>query len=140
MIRKINLIHHKYKHNIKDFTEVSITDIDSMPNFSIDILYCSCLNKIEKSKTQTYLDKILKKIRYGGQLVLVITDIVSVCQQYIGRSLSDEQFFEIMQDCHQTVTKDFILKSILDSNKYDLIGLEEYQNMIALSFGRNNND
>lgn len=140
MIRKINLIHHKYKHNIKDFTEISITDIDSIPNHSVDIMYCSCLNKIEKNKTQTYLEKIKKKIRYGGQLVLVVTDITAICKHYVNRALPEKEFFETIRDCEHNLTREYLIEYMLNSNTYDLIGIEEHQNMIALSFGRNNND
>lgn len=140
MIRKINLIHHKYKHEIKDFIEILINDIDSIPNFSVDIMYCACLSKVDGNKIESYLNKITKKLRYGGQLVIVVSDIISICKNYINKFLSDEQFFNLIQDCHQNLTKEYILKFILDTNTYDLIGVEEHQNMIALSFGRNNND
>lgn len=140
MIRKINLIHYKNKQIIKDFQEVAINDIDSIINYSVDILYCSCLNKIENNKISDYLDKISKKIRHGGQLVIVVIDVITICQSFLNRSISEIDFFRVIKECEFNLTESYIFDYFNKTNNFELIGIEKNQHMTALSFGRKSND
>jgi hypothetical protein len=142
MIRKINVTHHKNKNSstIEGFTEIPITDIDSIANFSVDVLYCAILNMVEKNKTIDFLDKIAKKIRSKGQLTLVINDIRNICDLFINKQISDEQFFEIMDNSKSNISEEQTIKHLLKNNSFEILGIEKNRSMIALSFGRNKND
>lgn len=137
MIRKIHLIHHKQKERLTGFTEIPLTDIDSIVNYSVDMMYCSVLNKIEKSKISQYIDAICNKIRYGGQLVLTISDIKKLCSLYLSKSIDDNEFFESVADSHQLLTEADVINT-MSAKSFDLISVEKNKTNITLSFGRKN--
>jgi hypothetical protein len=142
MIRKINVTHLKTKNSstIEGFTEIPITSIDTVANFSVDILYCSILNMIEKNKTIELLDVLAKKIRSNGQLTLVINDIRNICELFINRQISDQQFFDVIDNSKSNISEEQIIKHLLDKNTFEILGIEKNRSMTALSFGRNSND
>lgn len=141
MIRKINLTHYKNKsQSIDGFVEIPITDLNNIINFSVDILYCSVVNMIEKNKILDFLNDIIKKIRYGGQLTLVINDIKNICQLFINKQISDDQFFDIIDNNKNNISEEQVIKYVLDTNWFDIIGIEKNRSMTAISFARKNND
>lgn len=140
MIRKVNLVHHKHKTSIQGFSDVQISDIESVINYSIDVIYCSILNKLDKSKVSYYLDTIANKVRYGGQLIIVVTDIRAVCASYVNKSISDEIFFETVKDVSQELDNETILSYLLSKHGFSIIGMEKNNHSVAMSFQRKNHD
>lgn len=135
MNRKIHLVHHKQKDRLTGFTEVPLTDVDSIVNYSVDMMYCSALNKVDKSKINQYMDAICNKIRYGGQVVLVISDIKKLCNLYLSKSIDDGEFFEAVADSHQLLTEHQIVHT-MTSKSFELLSVEKNKTDIAMSFGR----
>jgi len=140
MIRKINLIHHKHKSSIPGFSDVQISDLDSIINYSVDVAHCSILNKLEKNKINQYLDQIATKIRYGGQLVLVIHNIRAICSAYTDKLISDQFFFEVIKDVSESLSQEEVILHISNKHGLNLIGLEKNNYSVALSFQRNHHD
>lgn len=140
MIRKINVIHHKHKESLQGFTDVQISEISSLVNYSIDMIYCSILNKVEKNKINFYLDSITEKIRYGGQLMLVVTDIRKVCERYVNKSISDEIFFDSIRDVSEDLNEDQMINYLTTKHRLDVIGIVKNNNTTAITFQRKNND
>jgi len=140
MIRKINVTHHKNKNSstIEGFIEIPIANIDTIANFSVDVLYCATINMVEKNKTIELLDVLAKKIRSNGQLTLVINDIRNICELFLNRQISDEQFFDIIDNSKNNISEEQIIKHLLDKNMFEILGIEKNRSMIALSFGRIN--
>lgn len=140
MIRKIHLTHHKNKNRVEGFIDIQHSEIDGIVNYSVDVMYCSILNKIDKTKIDEYIKKIMSKIRYGGQVTLVVIDIHNICQLYINKMITDDMFFDIIADHSNTITENKIMNMMIENDKFELIGCERNQQMVALSFGRKNHD
>lgn len=140
MNRKINLTYHKNKEIIKGFLDVNISDISSVVNYSVDVLYCSVLNKIENSKINNYIDQIIEKIRYGGQLIISITDIHGVCKAYINKSIIDKDFFSIMQNTCENLSEEQIISYIQSKHGLEILGIEKIDYNTIINFQRGLND
>jgi len=140
MIRKINVTHYKNKNaSLEGFLEVPLTDVSNIVNFSVDLLYCAVINMIERNKITDFLHDLSKKVRHGGQLTLVINDIKNICKLYINKQISDDQFFSIIEETKNNILDEQIIKQLLDTNNFDILGIERNKSLIALSFGRKNN-
>ncbi len=140
MIRKINVIHYKHKESIQGFTDIQISELSSLVNYSIDVMYCSVLNKVEKDKTNYYLDILADKVRHMGQLILVISNIRNLCAAYVNKSIEDKVFFETMKDVSEALTEEQIINYMLGKHNFDIIGMEKNHTMTAITFQRKKND
>jgi hypothetical protein len=141
MIRKINVTHYKNKSSsLEGFIEVPISNVGEVVNFSVDVLYCAVLNMVDQDKLPDLLANLTQKIRHGGQLTLVINDIKHICQLFINKQISDEQFFGVINENKNNVSNEQIIRHVLEGGLFDLIGTEKSRSMIAISFGRKNND
>lgn len=141
MIRKINVTHYKNKSSsLEGFVEVPINNVGDVVNFSVDVFYCAVLNMVEQDKLLDFLTNLTQKIRHGGQLTLVINDIKHICQLFINKQISDKQFFDVVNENKNNISDEQIIKHVLEGNLFDLIGVEKSRSMIAISFGRKNND
>jgi hypothetical protein len=140
MIRKINLIHHKNKQNIQGFMDVQISDLNTLVNYSIDIMYCSVLNKVEKNKTNQYIDLMSEKIRHGGQIVIVVTNIKKICAAYVSNILSDETFFEMIRDTSESLDPEQIAKYLTSKHNFDLINTEHANYTTCITLQRKKHD
>jgi hypothetical protein len=138
MIRKINIIDYtnKEKHNIKDFVDWDIKNIDSIPNASIDVIYCADLAFVAQDKTSATIDTIINKTRYGGQVTFVISDVYAIAKLYVDRQISEEQFLKIIEGVKNNISYEKITKQILDNKQFDIIGIEQNKILSAVTFGR----
>ena len=140
MIRKINVIHHKHKENVQGFLDVQVADLNTLVNYSIDIMYCPVLNKIEKNKTNYYLDLMSEKIRHGGQIVIVITNIKKICVAYIDRTLSDQSFFEMLRDTSESLDHEQIAQYLTTKHNFDLVNVEHANYTTCITLQRKKHD
>jgi hypothetical protein len=104
------------------------------------MVYCSVLNKIEKNKINFYLDSISEKIRYGGQLMLVIADIRKLCEAYVNKSISDQIFFDSIKDVCEDLGEDQLINYLTTKHRLDVIGIVKNNSTTAITFQRKNND
>lgn len=141
MIRKINVVHFKDKNsNIQDFNNILISDIDNIVNFSVDVLYCAAINQIDSNRIQSFLENILKKIRLGGQLTVVVNDVRQICQTFLNRQITEEKFFQIVNENKNSISEEQIIRLILETNMFNIIGIEKDKSIVSLSFIRKSND
>lgn len=140
MNRKINITHYKQKETIQGFLDVNISEMNSVVNYSVDMLYCAVLNKVEKNKIKHYLDQMIEKIRYGGQLIIKITNVHDVCKAYVNKSISNKDFFGMIQNISEELNEEEIITYITSKHGFEIIGFENIDYTTTINLQRALND
>lgn len=98
MTRYINIVLPNQSFEIKDFQNVAVDALDTVANFSNDMIYCSILNKINKEAINPIILSLINKLRPGGQIIFVFNDIKKISRLFADGSIKDEEFLGVMQN------------------------------------------
>lgn len=136
MRRQINIVHPKDKQGMENFTNLLYTDIDSVPNYSVDFIFCACLNRIgSNNKAPDLLSTILKKIRLGGQGVLIIYNVKQACKLYLDSVLDSQTFFNVIKDCSGELVIETLVE-VLTKQEYHITSIKTQTIETAIHFER----
>jgi len=91
MNRLINLYTIKKQDTIQGFDNIEINDLSNLVNYSIDHIYCGCLEYFDSSVANNILEEIKEKIRPNGLVTLTINNFKHISRQYINNALSDKE-------------------------------------------------
>lgn len=118
--------------NFPDFSSVAYTNIDSVVNNSVDVLYCDILNEISGAEAGILLEELFKKMRLGGQIVFIITNMQYVATEYGSGSLTDAEFLNYIGGVKNIVSIQFLDKILQDHEDLSLLSREDKEDKIAI--------
>lgn len=98
MNRHINIVLPNRQFNIDGFENKPIDTITNIVNFSIDIIFCSVLNKVPKESVNSIISTLTNKLRPGGQIIFVFNDIRGISKLFADGSIANEDFLLLMND------------------------------------------
>lgn len=142
MKRYANIILQNFTFNINGFENVLFNNIESLVNSSIDVIYCGIINKIPNNLIGPTISELSNKIRPGGQLVFVLTDVKMVCKLFSDGSMSNEDFFNFMNNTQNL----FFLSEFEEifskhlGKDFHIINTELQNNNLIISLQRTAND
>lgn len=88
MSRNINL-YGKEAKKLNNFDNISIDNVNRIINYSVDTLYCECLNE-QNCENQTHtIQQMLDKLRVGGSLILSFINARIIAKAYYDNILTD---------------------------------------------------
>lgn len=76
-MKKVNLCITE-KDAIDGFNNISIAQLDAIPNGSIDNIMINVLNNIEYEQSKSVIVSVLKKLKHKGQATIRILDLLSI--------------------------------------------------------------
>jgi hypothetical protein len=128
MKRLINLYSLKNKKDINGFINVEINNLENIINYSVDHIFCGCLNYIEADLIDKIIFSIIEKVRPKGYFTLSFVDMKKICRAYHNNAVSDSDLLKTIKD-H---------KSILSYDKIkDLASGIEQINIVQTDFSDN---
>lgn len=135
MSRNINLCHSDNIQSIDGFSNVTVDNIDSIVNCSVDIIYYRFINRLNSEQLGSVLSKLLQKLRTGGNLVLRMLDIRAIAKSYSDNSIDSQTFLSQISSVNMAITPEEINNG-LNSLEYITGKIEYENNHIILSIVR----
>lgn len=119
MNRKVNLVSHE-SQNIKELENIPINNMDSVFSFSCEILVCKNFSIFEEPSSRQALSVLLDKVRPQGQLILGVSNLKSICSDYLNRKIDNETFLKYIRNVRNHIGMDDII-AILESTKNGIL-------------------
>jgi hypothetical protein len=94
MSRNINICNAGDIQPIDGFTTITVDNIDSLVNYSVDIIFYRWMNGLTQNDVNSVLSKMLQKVRVGGSLVLKLIDGKSLAKSYFEGSIDSGEFLD----------------------------------------------
>lgn len=134
MNRKVNLISHQ-SQNIDGIENISIENINSIYNYSCELLLCKYFNVFDNSVVTQVLDALIDKIRPNGQLIIGLIDLRQICIDFIHRKITNEDFFMYMKNTHNYFGVDDLISKIDNTKNCIVIETKytDYINFVTIS-------
>lgn len=76
-MKKVNLCITE-NDSIDGFNNISVAQLDAIPNGSIDNIMINVLNNIEYEQSKSVIVSVLRKLKHKGQATIRILDLLSV--------------------------------------------------------------
>jgi hypothetical protein len=111
MNKRINVIQND-SQTIENFENVNISKIDSIFNYSCEILICQYFSIFDESICNQALEILLDKIRPKGQIVLGIMNLYDICSDFVNKKISNEVFFTNIKNIHNHIGVEDIISYI----------------------------
>jgi predicted SAM-dependent methyltransferase len=123
--------------NITDNSQnkISIQDLPSAVNHSVDLIFCDILENIEEKNIGQFIQNVLMKIRPSGYIVFKFLDVKKICNDFIQNSISNSDFIEYFNKKQGIVTLD-LLYTFFDTKQFDITKLEKDKDYISLTINR----
>lgn len=138
MQRNINIIIDGKPVDINGFNNISINNIDSIVNFSVDILYCTVINFLPNEYIEQIIMALCAKIRQGGQMIIGLKDIKNICLSFANNSMDNDTFFSLISQ-----TKNLFFLPEFEvmyekhmSQSFDIIDTDIKNDMLMVSLQR----
>lgn len=93
MSRNINLYGQESK-KLNHFDNIKIENTNRIINYSVDTLYCECLNEHECEQQTILLHQMLQKLRVGGNLILSFINAKIIAKAYYDNILTDNEIVQ----------------------------------------------
>jgi hypothetical protein len=123
--------------NITDNSQnkISIQDLPSVVNHSVDLIFCDILENIEEKNIGQFIQNVLMKARPSGYIVFKFLDVKKICNDFIQNSISNSDFIEYFNKKQGIVTLD-LLYTFFDTKQFDITKLEKDKDYISLTINR----
>lgn len=96
---------------------VSIDNIDNIVNYSVDNIFCNCLESLPHNLISPVIQKILHKIRPDGYIHVKILDIKEICLQLLQNKIHLTEYINLVKNKNSIITTDVIVSNI-DFSKF----------------------
>lgn len=136
MKRNINIVcDHNTSQSISGFNPISIENVENLVDCSADAIVYDCIEKIEKSKSKHIFDTLTNKLRPNGVLIIKISDLKSICQNYLLNTISNSQLLQELEPIVNPVNLDEII-TYVNINLYKIVNISRKDNKIVISIMR----
>ena len=140
MIRNYNIVYKNFINNSKSNINIDIKDISSIVNHSANLIFCSCLNYLEKDEALANL-KIIFDIYHmqidEGDIIRSInfSDIKLHAKDFIENTISGQDFLSIVNDIKYVITSEDIYTAI-DLTSFRIIQQSNENNIVNITLQR----
>ena len=135
MIRNYNIVYKNFINNSKSNINIDIKDISSIVNHSANLIFCSCLNYLEKDEALANLKIIFDKIKPGGNVAINFSDIKLHAKDFIENTISGQDFLSIVNDIKYVITSEDIYTAI-DLTSFRIIQQSNENNIVNITLQR----
>lgn len=105
----INICHNE-NYKLDDATNVDISNINSIPNFSASSLYIAFLNRIQKNQAIELIKSLCEKLANGGSLTFKLLDFHQLIRYYENQEITNNDIPKYTNALHCIITKSEILE------------------------------
>ena len=113
MNRNIVLINDGQIQNTDPLCEyINIKNVNNIVNYSVDNLFCDCLEYINDDQLAILIQSLAQKIRPNGYLNLKILDTKKICLEYLQNKIDNKYFIKQFRDKNSLLSLDNISMNI----------------------------
>jgi hypothetical protein len=112
MKRNINIIHQNLNIRLNGFEPISLNNIDTLVDCSVDNIVYSVIESINKTDGKNIFVQLMQKLRPSGSLVVKFCDIKYLCDNFINNKISNDEFGNKIKSLNNILTLDEILTYI----------------------------
>ena len=110
--------------NTSDFAEyIHISQLSNIVNCSVDYLSCDCLEYLPEEAVSQVIQQLMQKIRPLGYISITISDVKSLCKDYLSNKLAAKKFVSYINQKQSILNKDNII-SVIDYQKFTISKLD----------------
>lgn len=135
MKRNINIVNQLCHTSIANTDNYDVSNLSSIVNYSIDNMFCMCLDTYSKEELLALIPELLKKLRPTGSLVVRITDFKSVCKRYIDNQISNDELIKLLSTKKSSLSVDEIMTA-LDMNLFKIIKIHREDLLLSITIQR----
>jgi hypothetical protein len=135
MKRNINIIAKNYITKIQDFDPVSIENINTLVDCSVDNIIFGCIELVDKNIGKNIFDSLCQKLRPKGIIVLKFHDLKKICQSYINNSISNSDFLHITKNLENAISLDELV-TYININNCKIVNITKENNYISIHIMR----
>lgn len=99
-----------YKHNtqVEFNSKINIYELNTVPNGSIESLYCDIFDTIELSKRMDLQNEIMKKVQIGGSINLKQINTILLSKRIIKGDIDSLELNNIFQNTVSVLDQQYI--------------------------------
>lgn len=139
--RYINITLPNKPITISGFENTNIEDIDLIVNSSVDVTYCTILNKIPEQSINQCIINMCTKIRPAGTLLLSFIDVKNICKNFVNDRMPNQEFMGLIHGLYNVYfLQDFekLYREYL-FNEFVVTNTELNNNILNISMQRKSN-
>lgn len=115
--------------------QVHINNLQSIVNYSCDTIIMSYLEYLLEKDHHTILKILLEKLRPSGRLILQISNIKSITENWLKQSISSQEFLNSISNKQSILSLDNIY-TYIDFKVFDITNIITDQNSISIEIER----
>jgi len=135
MIRNYNIVYKNFITNSNSNINIDIKDIGSIVNHSANLIFCPCLNYLEKDEALANLKIIFDKIKPGGNVAISFADIKQHAKDFIDNAISGQDFLSKINNVKYVITSEDIYTAI-DLTSFRIIQQSTENDIINITLQR----
>jgi hypothetical protein len=124
MKRNINIINQFVKDSIPNTDQISIDNIDSLVNYSVDSIICGTLEYVNDSEFESSLLVLLEKIRDEGNIIIKFVNFKKLFIEYINQQVSGAKIFNDLANKKNILSPDKVV-NILNKNSFMILKIDQ---------------
>lgn len=134
MSKRVNLISNE-NQKIDNFENINLSELDSVFNYSCEILICKYFSLFDESVASKALDILLEKIKPKGQIIIGISNLKEISADYIRKQISNEDFFHYIKNIHNHFGMHDIILYIEKNQSFAVteVNKDEYEDYLTIA-------
>lgn len=129
-MKKVNLCITE-KDAIDGFNNISIAQLDAIPNGSIDNIMINVLNNIEYEESKSIVVTVLKKLKHKGQATVRILDLLSVSKDIFYGTATSKSISGVLAQKASFLYEDDILSVVNNFPQFKVKNKHKDQNTLV---------
>jgi hypothetical protein len=112
---KIINVYQNPGQNLENTYNIHVDKLNELPNYSLPNIILSCFNYLKEDDLSLVLEELIRKLSFGGKLIIKTLDFKSLCFSYMNNALEDQKLFTLIDGIKNLSSFNFIEK-ILSKN------------------------
>jgi len=133
---KIINVYQNPGQNIENTYNIHVDKLNELPNYSLPNVLLSCFNYLKEDSLSVVLEELMRKLAFGGKLVIKTLDFKSLCFSYMNNSLEDQKLFILIDGIKNLASFSFIEKVIAKNPDIRLEKIDMDQNFKIITLER----
>lgn len=104
--------------NVEFNSKISVNELNTVPNGSLENIYCDILDTLEISKRTLIQNDILKKIMIGGSIHIKMLNILLLSKAIIKGDIALDDLNSILQSTLSVIDQKYLDEWIFQNSNY----------------------
>jgi hypothetical protein len=133
---KIINVYQNPGQNLENTYNIHVDKLNELPNYSLPNIILSCFNYLKEDSLSLVLEELIRKLSFGGKLVIKTLDFKSLCFSYMNNALEDQKLFTLIDGIKNLSSFNFIEKIVSKNPDIRLEKIDIDQNFKIITLER----